>query len=106
VIKQYSIVLTNLDPTVGSEIKKTRPCLVISPNQMNFNLNTIIIAPLTSNTEKYPSRVEIKHNRKDRMIALDQIKTIDKSRIIKIYDRVGGDIISDVKLFLHDMLIK
>ena len=77
---QYSIVLVNLDPTIGSEIKKTRPCVIISPNEMNFNINTVIIAPMTSKSRNYPTRIKIYDNS---FIVLDQIRTIDKQRIIK-----------------------
>lgn len=84
-LKQYSIVLVNIDPTVGSEIKKTRPCVVVSPNEMNRYLNTIVVAPMTINLKKYPTRVSVKHNRKKGMIAIDQIRTVDKKRILKAY---------------------
>ena len=59
---QYSIVLVNLDPTIGSEIKKTRPCVIISPNEMNLNINTVIIAPMTSKSRNYPTRIKIYNN--------------------------------------------
>ena len=83
-LEQYSIVLVNLDPTIGSEIKKTRPCVIISPNEMNKYLNTIIIAPMTTNKKEYPTRVPVKSDGKDGMIAIDQIRTIDRQRIIKV----------------------
>lgn len=82
-IKQYEIVLVNLDPTIGSEIRKTRPCAVISPNEMNKFLQTIVIAPLTSSSKSYPTRVEINQTKVNGWIVLDQIRTIDRSRIIK-----------------------
>jgi mRNA interferase MazF len=65
-IKQYQIILVNLDPTIGHEIKKTRPCLVISPDEINRNLATIVIAPITSSSKPYPTRIEIPHHRLDR----------------------------------------
>jgi len=77
-LNQYDIVLVNLDPTVGSEIKKTRPCVIISPNEMNKYLRTIVVAPMTTNTKKYPTRIPVKSNGKKGMIAIDQIRTIDK----------------------------
>lgn len=83
-IRQYQIVIVNLDPTIGSEIKKTRPCVVISPKEMNNNLNTIVIAPMTSTKRNYPTRIRVKFEGKVGRIALDQIRTIDKKRIIKI----------------------
>lgn len=82
-IKQYTIVLVNLDPTNGSEIRKTRPCVIISPDEMNTYLRTVVIAPMTSNLKKYPTRASVKYNGKRGMIALDQIRTIDKTRIVK-----------------------
>ena len=85
-LNQYSIVLVNLDPTIGSEIKKTRPCVIISPNEMNKYLNTIVLAPMTTNLKKYPTRVSVKHNGKKGMIAIDQIRTVDKIRIIHVYE--------------------
>ncbi|WAC41179.1 type II toxin-antitoxin system PemK/MazF family toxin [Pedobacter sp. SL55] len=82
-IKQYELVLVNLDPTIGSEMKKTRPCVVISPNEMNKYLQTIVVAPLTSSSKPYPTRVEIKKNKTKGWIVLDQIRTVDRTRIIK-----------------------
>ncbi|MEQ6118262.1 type II toxin-antitoxin system PemK/MazF family toxin [Reichenbachiella sp. MALMAid0571] len=82
-LNQYNIVLVNLDPTVGSEIKKTRPCVIISPNELNFNIRTITIAPMTTKSKKYPTRVLVRHNKLDGWIVLDQIRTIDKQRIIR-----------------------
>ena len=81
---QYTIVLVNLDPTIGSEIQKTRPCVIVSPNEMNKFLNTIVIAPMTSGLKDYPTRIPVNHNDKKGMIAIDQIRTIDKKRIIKL----------------------
>lgn len=82
-IIQYELVLVNLDPTIGSEMKKTRPCVVISPNEMNKHLQTIVIAPLTSASKTYPTRVEIKQAKTKGWIVLDQIRTVDRIRIIK-----------------------
>ena len=82
-IKQYQVFIVNLDPTVGSEIKKTRSCVVISPDEMNSHLNTIVIAPITSQSKRYPTRLEIILNDNINWIAVDQIRTIDKKRIIK-----------------------
>jgi mRNA interferase MazF len=82
-IKQYQIVLVNLDPTIGSEIKKTRPCVVVSPDEINDNLRTIVIAPMTSKSRKYPTRIKVRHNNQEGFIVIDQLRTIDKFRIIK-----------------------
>ena len=82
-LKQYQIVLVNLDPTVGKEMKKTRPCVILSPNEMNKYLSTIVIAPMTTNTKSYPTRVKVNHNKTIGCIVLDQIRTIDRKRIVK-----------------------
>jgi mRNA interferase MazF len=82
-LKQYQIVLVNLDPTIGGEMKKTRPSVIISPNEMNKYLQTIVIAPMTSSSKSYPTRVEIKHNKTKGWIVLDQIRTIDRQRVVK-----------------------
>ncbi len=87
-LKQYQIVLVNLDPTIGSEMKKTRPCVIISPNEMNRYLQTIVIAPMTSSSKPYPTRIEIKHKITKGWIVLDQIRTIDRQRIVKILDNL------------------
>jgi mRNA interferase MazF len=104
-IKQYTIILVNLDPTIGSEIRKTRPCVVLSPNEMNKYLQTIVIAPMTSNIKKYPTRVPVNYNNKNGMIAIDQIKTIDKIRIIKILDTLSITEISMCKSVLKETFV-
>ena len=104
-INQYEIVLVNLDPTVGSEIKKTRPCVIISPNEMNKYLNTVVIAPMTSHSKKYPTRVPVKHNSKKGWIVLDQIRTIDKQRIIKTLDNLTEKEIEKVKMIIMETFI-
>ena len=96
-IKQYQIVIVNLDPTIGSEIKKTRPCVVISPNEMNKFLRTVIITPLTTSGKNYPTRVKVKYQNREGRIAIDQIRTIDKSRIVKISDELSQKEIEDIK---------
>ncbi|NPA87387.1 type II toxin-antitoxin system PemK/MazF family toxin [Caminibacter pacificus] len=101
--EQYSIVLVNLDPTIGSEIKKTRPCVIISPNEMNFNIKTLIIAPMTSKSKEYPTRVKIKD---DSFIVLDQIRTIDKKRVIKQLGKIDLKTISEIKKILNIMLVE
>jgi len=104
-LKQYQIVLINLNPTVGSEIKKTRPCVIISPNEMNKFLRTIIIAPMTTSSKKYPTRIEVKHDRKIGWIVIDQIRTIDKQRIIKILGRLSQPEIKELKLVVKETFI-
>ena len=104
-IKQYEIILVNLDPTIGGEIKKTRPCVVISPNEMNKYLRTIVIAPMTTSSKKYPTRVEIKHNNKIGWIILGQIRTIDKQRIIKILESLSRPEIKEVKEVIKETFV-
>ena len=83
VVNRFDVYLTNLDPTAGSEIQKTRPCLVISPDEMNKHIRTVIVAPMTTAGKDYPTRVPCKFRKKKGQIVLDQIRTIDKTRLIK-----------------------
>ena len=83
VVNRFDVVLINLDPTVGSEIKKTRPCLIISPDEMNRHIRTVIIAPMTSANKDYPTRVPCRFKKKEGQIVLDQIRTVDKTRLVK-----------------------
>ena len=96
-IRQYHIVLVNLDPTQGSEINKTRPCVVLSPNEMNQYLRTVVIAPMTSANKPYPTRVVVAHNEINGQVVLDQIRTIDKSRIIRTFGELTSEEIQDCK---------
>ena len=104
-IRQYQIILVNLDPTIGSEIKNTRPCVVISPDEMNNHLRTVVIAPMTTNSKKYPTRVEIKHDNKIGWIVLDQIRTIDKQRILKDLGKLSRPEIKEVKAILKETFV-
>lgn len=98
VVKRFDVFLVNLDPTIGSEIQKTKPCLVISPDEMNHNIRTVIIAPMTSVQKGYPTRVSCTFRKKQGQIVLDQMRTIDKARLMKklgtIDSRVQLDVIS------------
>lgn len=105
-IVQYSIILVNLDPTVGSEIRKTRPCVVISPDEMNQHLQTIAIAPMTSQSKKYPTRVEVKHNGQIGWVIIDQIRTIDKQRIIKVLGELSDKEIIEVKNTIREAFVE
>ena len=104
-IKQYQIILASLDPTIGSEIKKTRPCVVISPDEMNKYLRTVVIAPMTTSSKDYPTRVEIKHDNKISWIVLDQIRTIDKLRIIKELGKLSRPVIKEIKEVLKETFV-
>lgn len=105
-INQYQIVLVNLDPTIGHEIKKTRPCVVISPDEMNRHLLTIIIAPVSSKSRSYPTRVQLGQNKLSGWIVLDQIRTIDRNRIIKEMGKLSGKEIGLVKGVIREMLVE
>jgi len=83
VTKRFEVYLVNLDPTIGSEIKKMRPCLIISPNEMNAHIATVIVAPMTTQGRAYPTRVSCKFQGKNGQIVLDQIRTVDKTRLAK-----------------------
>jgi mRNA interferase MazF len=83
VVRRFDVYLINLDPTVGSEIKKTRPCLIISPDEMNRHIRTVIVAPMSTAGKAYPTRVFCEFQGRKGQIVLDQIRTIDKSRLIK-----------------------
>ena len=104
-LNQYSIVLVNIDPTVGSEIQKTRPCVIISPDEMNRFLRTIVIAPMTSQSKDYPTRVKIKQNNKDGWIVIDQIRTIYKQRIIKVFDKCTEKEIEKIKQVIKETYV-
>ena len=104
-LKQYQIVLVNLDPTIGNEMKKTRPCVIISPNEMNKYLQTIVVAPMTSSSKSYPTRVQVKHNKTTGWIVLDQIRTIDRRRIIKSFDTLTEKEINNVKTTIQETYV-
>ncbi len=91
VVKRFDVFLVNLDPTVGSEIQKTRPCLVISPDEMNKRIATVIIAPMTTKGKLYPSRIVCHFQGKDGQIVLDQIRTVDKNRLVKYLGQISID---------------
>lgn len=96
---RFDVLLISLDPTQGSEIKKTRPCLVISPDEMNRHIKTLIVAPMTTKSRSYPTRIPVAFDGKEGAIVLDQIRTIDKSRIIKklgAIDEKTADLVKDI----------
>lgn len=104
-LDQYRFILVNLDPTVGSEIQKTSPCVIISPDEINFNIKTITIAPMTSKSHPYPTRTLIHHNNQGSWVILDQIRTIDKKRVIKSFDRLTDLEISEVKRIIKETFV-
>ncbi|MEP7266634.1 MAG: type II toxin-antitoxin system PemK/MazF family toxin [Saprospiraceae bacterium] len=104
-LHQYQIILAKLDPTIGSEIKKTRPCVIISPDQMNNFIDTIVVAPITSTNKSYPSRIKVKNSKVSGWVVLDQIRTIDKQRIIKIISELDFNEINDLKQTIKHVYI-
>ena len=108
IVKQYQIYTVNLDPTVGAEIKKTRPCVIITPDDMNNNLSTVMIVPITSitrNQSAYPTRMYIKNSYCNGYLVVDQIRTIDKSRLHKNCGNLNENEIQKLKAILEEMLI-
>ena len=105
VIEQYDIFLISLDPTLGHEINKTRPCIVISPDEINNNIGTIIIAPMTTKSFIYPTRIPVNFDSKKGLIVLDQIRTIDKKRMVKKLGTLDSETILKVKNILKEMLV-
>lgn len=104
-MNQYDIVLVNLDPTVGSEIQKTRPCVIVSPNEINHNLQTLVVSPMKTTSRKYPTRVEVKHHGKTGWIAIDQIRTIDKVRVVKTLGTLNKSEIREVKSVIKETFV-
>ncbi len=88
VAKRFDVYLVNLDPTIGSEIKKTRPCLIVSPDEMNAYIATVIVAPMTTQGRAYPTRIRCQFQGKEGQIVLDQLRTVDKTRLVKHLGRI------------------
>ena len=104
-MNQYDIVIVGLDPTVGAEMTKTRPCVVVSPDEMNGALRTVQVAPLTTNRRSYPWRVPIGFQRRKGMVALDQIRTIDKKRVSRKVGKASPRVVQAVKAVIQEMLV-
>ncbi len=83
VVRRFEVYLVNLDPTIGSEIRKTRPCVIVSPDEMNRNVRTVIVAPMTTRGQAYPTRVACTFGGRKAQIVIDQIRTVDKLRLVK-----------------------
>ncbi len=103
VVNCFDVYLVNLDPTIGSEIRKTRPCLVISPDEINRHIATVIVAPMTSQGRAYPTRVACHFEGKDGQIVLDQIRTVDKTRLVKKLGRISQSTQGAVLALLAEM---
>jgi len=102
-VRRGDVVVANLDPTIGVEIKKTRPCLVISPDEMNRHIGTVIVAPMTTQGQAYPTRISCRFQGKNGQIVLDQIRTIDKTRLVKKLGQINTATQKAVIVLLAEM---
>jgi mRNA interferase MazF len=103
VINRFEVHLVALDPTIGSEIKKTRPCLVVSPDEINHNIRTVIVAPMTTRGQSYPTRVPCRFQRRNGQVVLDQIRSVDRLRLVKKLGRIDADTATAVLDVLREM---
>jgi mRNA interferase MazF len=103
VINRFEIYLVSLDPTIGSEIKKTRPCVVLSPDELNRHIRTVILAPMTTKGQAYPTRISCRFQGKDGQIVLDQIRTVDRARLIKKLGRIDTNTAASVLEVLQEL---
>jgi mRNA interferase MazF len=96
VVRRFDVYLVSLDPTVGAEIRKTRPCVIVSPDEMNNYIATVMVAPMTTKGRPYPTRVPCRFAGKEGQIVLDQLRTVDKSRLIRNLGRLSSQSQDDV----------
>lgn len=105
-IKRFQVYLVNLDPTIGFEIKKTRPCIIISPNEMNRHIGTVIVAPMTTKGRNYPTRVQCTFQGKKGQVVLDQIRAIDKKRLVKKFGTINSKTQDSVLNILQELFAR
>jgi len=105
-IKQYCIVLVNLDRSVGAEIRRTRPCVVVSPDEMNRYLRTIVVVPMTTQSRIYPTRVKVKHKQKAGWLVVDQLRTIHRKRILKVLGALSNPEIRKLKNVIRETYVE
>ena len=103
VVSRFDVYIVVLDPTVGSEIQKTRPCLIISPDEMNRHIATVIVAPMTTKGRPYPTRVDCTFQGKEGQVVLDQIRTVDKSRLARKLGKISEETQIEVLSVLNEM---
>ena len=103
VISRFEVFLVNLGPTIGSEIRKTRPCLVVSPDEINHHIRTVIVAPMTTKGQAYPTRVDCRFGGKSGQVVLDQIRTLDQARLAKRLGRLDAKTSAQVLTVLQEM---
>ena len=104
-MKQYDVFLISLDPTIGHEMKKARPCAIISPDEMNRHIQTVLIAPMTTQSHAFPTRIPIHFQAKNGWIVLDQIRTVDKRRLIRKLGHLNQKTIRKLKSVIKEMLV-
>jgi len=103
VVKRFEVYLVNLDPIIGSEIQETRPCLIISPDEMNNHIATVIVAPMTTKGRDYPTRMPCMFEGKEGQVVLDQIRTVDKVRLVKKLGRISASTQKEVLAVLMEL---
>ena len=103
VVSRFDVYIVVLDPTIGSEIQKTRPCLIISPNEMNRHIATVIVAPMTTKGRPYPTRIACTFQGKEGQVVLDQIRTVDKSRLARKLGKISEETQIEVLSVLNEM---
>lgn len=103
VVRRYDVCLINLDPTIGSEVRKSRPCLVISPDELNQAVRTVIVAPMTTKGRSYPTRIHCRFQDKEGQVVLDQIRTVDKKRLIRKLGQLDEATHREVRRVLREM---
>ena len=106
VVKRFEVYLVNLDPTIGAEITKTRPCAIISPDEMNKHISTVIVAPMTTKGRTYPTRITCKFEGKSGQVVLDQIRTVDKSRLVRKLGSLSKQTQNSILAVLNEMFAK
>lgn len=103
VVSRFEVYLVRLDPTEGRETRKTRPCLIISPDEMNRHISTVIVAPMTTRGQDYPTRIPVRFQRKTGQIVLDQIRTMDKNRLVRRLGKIDEATAQKVLALLAEM---
>ena len=103
VVSRFEVSLVRLDPTEGHEIRKTRPCLIISPDEMNHSIDTVLVAPMTTKGRAYPTRIPVRFQRKTGQIVLDQIRTVDKTRLVRRLGKIDESTAQKVLALLGEM---
>ncbi len=103
VINRFEVYLVSLDPTVGGEIKKTRPCLIVSPDEMNHHIRTVIVAPMTTKGRAYPTRVACRFKGKTGQVVLDQLRTVDRARLVRRLGKISPKAADRVLALLQEM---